>query len=241
MALDAFLPESSQPTRRVLRDEVYDSLLELLVSGHFNPGDTLGIDPLAAKLQVSPTPVREALVQLESTGLVTRTALRGYKVAPPMSEDAIKQLFDARLLLEVEVLPHAMQHRGSLLPRLNRIWEQHRKHTEIIQSTADGETSAKELGAYVAADRAFHDAIFESTGNAYFLQMARHISIHGQRLRQFVALQAVDAELATSEHKEILEAIESNDVDRAKDAARRHILGVRQRTLNDTADTAIAP
>ncbi len=238
MAFDAFLPDSSRPARRVLRDEVYDSLLELLVSGRLNPGDSLGIDSLAAQLQVSPTPVREALVQLESTGLVTRTALRGYKVAPPMSEDAIKQLFDARLLLEVEVIPHAMRHRTKLLPALHRIWEQHRNHTEIIRDSADGETSARELGAYVAADRAFHDAIFEATENAYFLQMARHISIHGQRLRQFVALQAVDAELATAEHREILDAIEDGDVERAKEAARTHILGVRRRTLDDISTTS---
>lgn len=64
-------------------------------------GKPLGIDGLAQQLDVSPTPVREALVQLESTAMVTRTALRGYRVAPLLSGRQLTDLFDARLLLEV--------------------------------------------------------------------------------------------------------------------------------------------
>ena len=65
--------------RRGLRDHVYDHILQLLLSGDAAPGERLSIDTIARQLDVSPTPVREAMVQLERTGLVTREALKGYR------------------------------------------------------------------------------------------------------------------------------------------------------------------
>ena len=88
--------------RRGLRDRVYDLVLEMLLEGDLDPGSRLSIDTLAKQLDVSPTPVREAMVQLERTGLVTREALKGYRVAPPFGPEELSELFDARLMLEVE-------------------------------------------------------------------------------------------------------------------------------------------
>ena len=80
--------------RRALRDGVYDAILELLLDGSVAPGASIGIDALARQLGVSPTPVREAMVQLEHTGLVTRAALKGYRAAPPLSAGAMSELVD---------------------------------------------------------------------------------------------------------------------------------------------------
>src|SRR3954447_24962481 len=84
--------------RRALRDGVYDAILEMLLAGQATPGESLAIDGLARQLGVSPTPVREALVQLEHTGLVTRAALKGYRVAPPLNPAGVAELMDARAL-----------------------------------------------------------------------------------------------------------------------------------------------
>lgn len=233
MSAKGSVPAQARPARRALRDEVYDALLELLVSGHFAPGETLGIDSVSARLGVSPTPVREALVQLESTGLVTRTALRGYRVAPPMSREVMEQLFDARLVLEAGAVRHAVARKEELLPELRRILERHRRHTATLAGAAEDDAPVRELSAYIAADRAFHDAIFEATANPFFLEMARHISIHGQRLRQFVARHTVDAELALAEHERITAAIADGDPDRAAAVMEEHILAVRARTLSE--------
>ena len=86
--------------RRGLRDHVYERILQLLLSGEAVPGRRLSIDTIARQLEVKQTPVREALVQLERTGLVTREALRGYRVAPPLGLDQLRELFDARIMLE---------------------------------------------------------------------------------------------------------------------------------------------
>ncbi|ROR74162.1 GntR family transcriptional regulator [Bogoriella caseilytica] len=218
--------------RRSLRDQVYDAVLDMLVAGRFGPGESLGIDPLAALLGVSPTPVREALVQLEATGLVTRTALRGYKVAPPMSRTTIEQLFDARLVVEVAAARHAAENHDGLEPALRAAVDRHRQHAAAL-TPPTAEASVQDLSEYLAADRAFHDLLFQATQNPFFQEMTRHISIHGERLRQFIAHRTPDAEQAVAEHEAVLEAIVGGDADQAAAAMESHILGVRQRTLLD--------
>ncbi|WP_159618913.1 GntR family transcriptional regulator [Ruania rhizosphaerae] len=217
--------------RRALRDEVYDALLELLVAGEWAPGTQLGIDALASRLDVSPTPVREALVQLESTGLVMRSALRGYKVAPPLDAGAIDELFDARLLLELGALRAVPDEAWRDLPEALavHVGEQRRQADELTEGAGE----VTRLRAYLAADRAFHDAILTATGNRYLQQMAGHIGIHGERLRQFVEQRHSDADLAIAEHEAVLHAIESGDREAALAAMTEHLAGVRERTLRD--------
>jgi DNA-binding GntR family transcriptional regulator len=91
------------PPRRVLSDDVYDAVLALLLDGEIEPGERANIESIARELDVSPTPVREALARLESEGLVVKRALKGYTAAPPLDAAGFEELFAVRLLLE----PHA--------------------------------------------------------------------------------------------------------------------------------------
>lgn len=101
---------SLRPIRpRGLRDDVYDALLDMLTSGSLEPDSPLTIDGLARFLAVSQTPVREALARLEDTGLVHRTANRGYRVAPPMSAAQMSELIEARLIMETSAIGHAVE------------------------------------------------------------------------------------------------------------------------------------
>ena len=64
------------PARRALADDVYDAVLGLLMDQVIEPGSRASIDGIARQLNVSPTPVREALARLESEGLVVKKALK---------------------------------------------------------------------------------------------------------------------------------------------------------------------
>ena len=64
--------------RQVLRAEVEELILQRLLEARWPPGARLSIDGLARDLEVSPTPVREAMVSLERSGLVEYVALRGF-------------------------------------------------------------------------------------------------------------------------------------------------------------------
>src|SRR5699024_759432 len=84
------------------------------------PGSRLSIDGLARDLEVSPTPVREAMVSLERSGLVEYVALRGYVVAPPLDAVHMTELLDARKVVESAALGRAFQDHDAFLVELTR-------------------------------------------------------------------------------------------------------------------------
>src|SRR3981081_3540849 len=87
------------PSRQTLTDSVYEAVQELVMDQHIEAGPRLNIDLVARQLNVSPTPVREALARLEMDGLVIKEPLRGYSVTPMLDAKRFKDLYDVRSLL----------------------------------------------------------------------------------------------------------------------------------------------
>ena len=81
-------------------DDVYEAVKALVMEHTLAPGDRVNIDALARELEVSPTPVREALARLESDGLVRKRPLAGYTVTPLLTRQEFTDMFDMRLVLE---------------------------------------------------------------------------------------------------------------------------------------------
>ncbi len=231
--------------RRVLRDGVYDEILELLLEGDLRPGQSLSIDGLARQLGVSPTPIREAMVQLENTGLVTRTALKGYRVAAPLSADRMAELVDARSLLELAAV------RGAIPLSPNGILHLKAAHADHVVAAADLKTnrdadraSWRALRQYYDADWAFHRILFENCHNAFLLQLAETLKPQVHRMRQSAGHGITDVDLAVAEHAAILQAATTGRVAETEDAMRRHLAGVRDRSLAESEvdpGTAAAP
>lgn len=223
--------------RRGLRDGVYALILDMLMRSDIEPGARLSIDGLARDLKVSPTPVREALVQLERTGLVTREALKGYRVAPPMSDSQVDELFDARLVLELGAVRLAARDAAQVVPRLQAALESHRAAAETVGQTAeDGPLSVSVLRDYFTADWAFHLVLFEATHNPFLLDMSEAISTRAHRMRQTVTSGVSDAQSAICEHTSILDAFRTGDADAAVEAMREHLDKVRTRAQADAED-----
>src|SRR5215475_12961989 len=86
--------------RSTLGEDVYESLKSLIMEHALAPQERVNIDAVARELEVSPTPVREALARLESEGLVRKRPLAGYTVSPLLSREEFTDMFDMRLLLE---------------------------------------------------------------------------------------------------------------------------------------------
>ncbi|ARC58310.1 putative HTH-type transcriptional regulator [Frondihabitans sp. 762G35] len=220
--------------RRGLRDHVYDRVLDVLLGPSVEPGTRLSIDAVARELGVSPTPVREALVQLERTGLVTRVANKGYRVAPPLVAEHLDALFDARAVLEGGAAELAARHADSLLPLLEEALERHTRTAERVKEAArTGELPLELIREYFADDWNFHHVIFESTGNPFLLDMSDSISTRVHRMRQTVHTGATDAGDAVTEHRAIMRAFAVGP-QTAGQAMRDHIERVRERSRHDS-------
>ena len=221
--------------RNMLRDDVRDIILEMLLSGRFEPGASLGIDAVARELEVSPTPVREALVELEHTGLVTRTAWKGYTVASPLTRSQMAELMDARHVLELATVERAAARAAEVYPELVEAHALHREVVERHDLTRDGpKVTQAQILEYFRADWSFHEAIIRGSNNRVLEQMASGLGSNVHRMRQSIGRGILDAKEALAEHAVILEAFRVGDVAAAVDAMREHLDRVTERALADT-------
>jgi DNA-binding GntR family transcriptional regulator len=219
--------------RRGLRDHVYERILQLLLSGDVPPGARLSIDTIARQLQVSPTPVREAMVQLERTGLVTREALKGYRVAPPLDAGQLAELFEARLMLETTATRLATPAGPDMLAELRAAEDRHRRAGhDVIERMRGGIPDVALTTAYFALDAAFHDVVLAHCGNHYIREMSSSLGAQLHRMRQSFEHGVTDVREAIAEHEAIVDAFAGGDPAAPEAAMRRHIEQVRARSLD---------
>lgn len=96
----AALKAKRSPRRSVLSDEIYDMIKAMIFEHEIAPGLRVNIDALAVELEVSQTPVREALARLESDGLIAKEPLKGYTATELLTMEEFYDLFQFRLLIE---------------------------------------------------------------------------------------------------------------------------------------------
>ena len=137
--------------RQTVTGSVAEELRRRIVGGQYVGGDPIRQEALASELGVSRIPIREALLQLEAEGLVVIQTHKGAVVASLTVEDAT-DLFEARLVLEAEVLKKATA--ASTPQDVERIEECLAQYETAIKNGADPETLSR-------LNWAFHTAMCE--------------------------------------------------------------------------------
>lgn len=213
-------------SRQVLTDHVYEEVLAGLMDGRHVAGAGISIDGLARELAVSPTPVREALARLESTGMVTREALKGYRVAPLFTTEELGELMDARLVLEPVTAMRACERATpELLDALDR------SVANLREAPRGG--SFSEFRDYWEADERLHRLIAEHSGNRFLLSAYDGLGGQIQRFRYFNGVGVTDADAAIQEHSTIVEAFHTGEAHSVGEAMVAHLAGVKARALGD--------
>lgn len=191
----------------------------LLMDGELEPASALNIDALARSLDVSATPVREALARIASTGLLQRVALKGYRVAPPLTRDELALLVDARLAIEPLAVSLAC-HRGD--PRL--VAELQRVHAaQVAAPTGPDSPGYRGYRDYLLADQAFHQLLNAGSGNPFLAQSFESLNGHLHRFRFYLQHVVDDASQTLGEHAAILEALVEGDAPMAAEQMRAHL------------------
>jgi DNA-binding GntR family transcriptional regulator len=90
-----------------LTDIAYNTLLEAIINQDFQPGASISIDSLARQLNMSNTPVREALMRANGERLVSQKTNHGFVVANILTPTELHHLFDVRHILETHALTEA--------------------------------------------------------------------------------------------------------------------------------------
>lgn len=223
--------------RMALREEVEAQLMQKLFESRWAPGSRLSIDGLARELAVSPTPVREALVALERAGVVDYIALRGYVVAPLLDASQIRQLLEARRLLELKAIELAFENWDDLVADLEPAQRHHAAVLERLESATDLDFDL--VREHFQADWAFHRTIAEHSGNRYISSSLDGLRTHTHRMRQsFDTLghPHLDAKEAFAEHSLVHRSIMARRKDAAIEALSSHLDGVLERYLAQVED-----
>lgn len=206
------------PIRRsVLSDDVYESLRSMILEHQLAPEDRVNIDALARSLDVSPTPVREALARLESDGLVRKRPLAGYTVAPLLTRDEFTDMFDMRLVLETAAARWAAS-RASASVRASLSSE----------ASVSYEVSASHAG-FTAADARFHDLVAEAAANPLLREAISRLHAHLHIHRLYFPYAQTGS--TRREHELIAAAVAVGDPDGAAEAMREHLSAARARHL----------
>ncbi|CAN7573342.1 GntR family transcriptional regulator [Rhizobium sp. LjRoot30] len=208
-----------------LVDTVAAQLRELIVSGELALGQQLSERNLAAAFGVSKTPVREALAQLKTEGLVRIAAQRGATVFT-LSGQEVADICEWRQTLETAALRMAFERAcDRLVADLAKVVERMKE--------ARGRDDVK---AYLAEDTAFHNVIFQCCGNRLFLDTYDLMQAKIAALRTHLSVKPHHTDRSFEEHGEIVEKLRGNDLDAALACLTVHIDRSRTTYSLATAD-----
>lgn len=200
------------PERDVLSRQAYDALRDAILARTLPAGSKLVMRDLVEQLQLSPTPINQALAALEREGLVESKPHRGYSVITLEPRDVV-DIYMLREVLEGLAMRIAVrQHAAELAVELQKL----QAEQQLCREKGD-------LGRYADLDMVFHRTVWQMSGNARLLHMAEMLM--GQ-VRLLISTSAeVEGRLPASlaEHEQILALVERGDADVAALRMRRHV------------------
>lgn len=205
-----------------LAEEVYEAIFAQLMALRIAPGSRITVDNLVRELNVSHTPIREALGRLEGEGLVVKTHLVGYSAAPQITRRRFDELYELRLLLEPDATRRAAA-------RMDDDGLAALRDAAGVMTRGGGADERARYSTFARQDAVFHDTILAIAGNELIRETLAHQHTHFHIFR--LMFHARVTEEALDEHDAILSAFSARDEDAAEQAMQRHIERSRDRLL----------
>ncbi|WP_416666345.1 GntR family transcriptional regulator [Egbenema bharatensis] len=209
-----------------LYEQTYQALRTSILSGELLPGERLVETQLAEQLQVSRTPIREAMRQLQRDNLVTTDRGGGLRVTIISVADAM-QLYDCRIALEKLSVQEACQNAtAGQLETLESLVIQAEQLMEQPELRAD---SIRML----EIDYKFHQFIAESSGNRWLSTFLDQVFDKMSMLRVQTTRHNPRVLEIRSEHRQIFESIAQRDSDRAIQSIQDHLVASKARVVQE--------
>lgn len=203
-----------------LREIVFESLREAIISGVLKPGERLMEVQLAEEMGVSRTPVREAIRKLELEGFVVMVARKGAYVAGISLKD-VTDVFEIRAALEGLAAALAAE----------RITDEEIEEMERVLVRKAALIEANDLSSLVEKDTEFHELIYKASRNERLMQIVSNLREQINRFRAVSLASPGRGREALEEHKKIVEAISSRNPALAQSLAQEHIENAEQALL----------
>lgn len=202
---------SIKTERPRLADQVYNQLLSAILDREIGPDDRLVQERLAAEMEISRTPVREALIRLEQEGVLV-TSPRGGFMLYRITQGEIKELYQARAAVE------------SQAARILASQNDPTKNADLRETIArEEDIKIPTVRAYFDANRNIHRRFVELVGNRYLLEMYDNIWNRGIAFQLFAEIGNGDLTKSLGDHMGLVDAIETGSKTEALDVFIEHI------------------
>lgn len=190
--------------RTFIKDEVYKILLHLIVTGKLKQNEKININDIADELNVSRTPVREAVLMLENDGFIISNANKSTVIAPVDIKQA-EEIYPLVFTLEILALKEGFKNIGdqeiSLLKKYNN---------ELMNTI-----SSNDFEKFVACDYMFHKIIIDSAKNSELSNILDGLKKKIQRI-EFCYYEKVEHKMTSfGGHEKIIESLEKRDLEQS--------------------------
>lgn len=204
-----------------LYQQAYKELKRLIVTGKLQPGEKVIMSKLAEQYEISRTPLREALRQLQSEGLIIQdhTTMRIVEI----NKHDFLDLYQARIVLEKEIMKSIV----SVIP------EEDFPKIESILLESDKAIQGDDPYKILEVNTQFHECLMNYCPNARMIQLLNYVRSLLLIYRANINKKAKNNIEIHHEHKEIFEAIKVRDVEKSIQLIEAHMLNDQNRGLED--------
>lgn len=211
---------SSQVVHKSLADLAREQILQDILQLRLHPGEIVQLKDLAQAYGMSRTPVREALVQMQASGLIKAIPYKGYRVRPLDKHD-IEDVIFMRSLLE----PAAAELAATTMTdeQLDELAALHPAQTEELNLEFDHYSQE------------FHTFVGRCSGSRRLSEMISMVYRDLARLQYAGLSRSVPTEIVAA-HQEIIDALRSRDPQQAREVMRSHVLVVHAKALEEVRD-----
>jgi DNA-binding GntR family transcriptional regulator len=197
----------------LLGARAYRALWSGIVAGRIEPGVQLRPDTIAVELDISTTPVREALHRMESDGLIVKLPYRGWFVRE-FTEQEVRELYEMRAALEC----------FSVRLACGRATDDELSWLRAHQAVGEAALKAGDMDAYRIYNRDLHAAIMQAARNSYLTSAMGGLSLQSQVLMARTIRLVGRPSRAIEEHRQLIELIAGRQEQAAQELMERHIL-----------------
>jgi DNA-binding GntR family transcriptional regulator len=213
-------------------DQVYTALRDEILNGQLRPGESLSVLGVAERFGASRTPVRDALMRLESDGLVALIDRQGARVSP-ISIRGVRDLFELRVLLEGA----ATRQVAEAAAQDDKIRGVFADLVEQFKTVAAEAPSPRRRDRFYELAEAYDQAIIAHTRNHQLARMIADLRPHSARLRMIAHSPPDRLDVSLKEHLAMCAAVVEHDAAAAAAACTEHLANT-QKTILDAVMNA---
>jgi DNA-binding GntR family transcriptional regulator len=207
----------------LLREEVYSSVKEAILTGEIAPGEKLSISRLIKDTGISPTPIREAFLKLEQEGFVGRVLPKGGFIVLQLSTKDIEEIFDLRCLLESHAVTLSFEY----------ITEKDIAELEKNVELSEQYILQKKFEKVSKLNTEFHDLLLGLCKHQKLISIINDLRDQIFQYRSIILRVPGRAKLSIQHHRRMIEALKKKNAKKLQSLTRQHIMKGKEIILTE--------